>query len=59
MVNHNGLASVVNERKRVLHKIKDAAGTSVSIKITLRSQLPTMLALLDNWIKIDTKPLML
>nr|DAU07933.1 MAG TPA: hypothetical protein [Caudoviricetes sp.] len=33
-------------------------GTPISIKITLRSQLPTMLALLDNWNQIDTKPLM-
>nr|DAY74074.1 MAG TPA: Fumarylacetoacetase N-terminal domain 2 [Caudoviricetes sp.] len=34
-------------------------GTPISIKITLRSQLPTMLALLDNWSKVDTKPQML
>nr|DAE70013.1 MAG TPA: hypothetical protein [Caudoviricetes sp.] len=57
--NHRCYSIVVNERKRVLNKIKDVAGTSVSIKITLRSQLQAMLALLDNWSKVDTKPPMI
>ena len=54
--NHRCLSICGKRTKKVINKIEDAVGTPVSIKITLRSQLSTMLALLCNWIKIDTKP---